>query len=199
MHYDHVDIGTCDFDVADGVFSEDKRYLMVEPLAHYLERLPLAPHVVKEAAAISHSPGRARIYHVPEEVISSHKLPSWFRGCNKLGSKHPTVVKYLNLMRKDLSLIKETWVETNTLQRVFMKHRVSSVGMLKVDTEGHDHVVLRQMANMLLRGEVTCGKITVEYLPLSFDNTAEIDAVALELLGIFSRVVFNSEQLTLER
>lgn len=51
MRYNHVDIGTCDFDVADGVFSTDKKYLLVEPMEEYLNKLPSSPNIQKENSA----------------------------------------------------------------------------------------------------------------------------------------------------
>ena len=48
MSYDYVDIGTCDFEVADGVFCKDKNYLLVEPMEEYLNRLPSGEKVLLE-------------------------------------------------------------------------------------------------------------------------------------------------------
>ena len=92
MNYDYVDIGTCDFEVADGVFSKDKNYLLVEPMEEYLNRLPSGENIQKENSACSNKDGSMDIFYVPEEKIISNNLPMWMNGCSKINEPHLSFV-----------------------------------------------------------------------------------------------------------
>jgi len=83
------------------------------------------------------------VYFIPPQVIAKHRLPNWLRGCNSIGAPHPTVARQLDKMgiAPELVLMRQP-VPCHRLQTVLRQQDVQGVFMLKVDTEGHDAVIL---------------------------------------------------------
>ena len=94
-------------------------------------------------AAISNFEGTVEVYFIPPQVIAKHRLPNWLRGCNSIGAPHPTVARQLDKMgiAPELVLMRQP-VPCHRLQTVLRQQDVQGVFMLKVDTEGHDAVIL---------------------------------------------------------
>jgi hypothetical protein len=156
MIYDHVDIGTCDFEVADGVFGSDKTYLLVEPMAEYLDRLPFGDNIKKENSACSNVCGNFEIFYVPESVILEHNLPLWMKGCSKVNEPHSVVLSYLMLCGIDQSVIKSKTINVISFQKLVEKYNIESIFNLKIDTEGHDHIILNEVACLLHSNKISC-------------------------------------------
>lgn len=187
MKYDYTDIGTSDFDIGRGGYSPDKKYLLVEPIKYYL--LKLYEYGVKEPtatlvnAAISDFNGHVNIFHIPDNLQILYGLPYWVRGCNRINDKHPTVVKLL----QDKKITDDIWskskVRCMTFDVLCSEYEVEEVGSLKIDTEGHDHVVLEGVIKMLREG-LKINEIMCEYLP-QFGNTAQIDTLCESIRDLY--------------
>ena len=143
-----VEIGTSDFRTQAG--KEDG--LFIEPIKYYFDRLP---NCNKENVAISNYTGEIDIYYIPEDVIQKHKLPNWLRGCNSVSVPHDTIVKngWMEYM------IRET-VPVVRIESLIEKHNITSIDLLKVDTEGHDTIIVNDYLD------------TVDFLPkiIQFEN-----------------------------
>lgn len=125
-----VEIGVCDFETAAG----KKPGIFVEPIRFYFDRLPA--NCIKENVAVSNYSGLINMYYVPEHIIIAHKLAGWLRGCNSVNTLHPA--------HKTLPL---DWVRCETvpvvrIKSLLDKHAVTQIDLLKIDTEGHDTVIL---------------------------------------------------------
>lgn len=199
MKFDHVDIGTCDFEVADGAFSPDKNYLLVEPMLEYLDRLPSGDNIRKENSACSSKNGSIDIFYVPEEDIVRLGLPMWMKGCSKIGEAHRVVIDYLNLHGIDLSIIKSKKINVISFIDLVCKYNISEIGVLKIDTEGHDHVIFKEVAKLIKSKQLLCNAIMVEYIIGRYGNTDEIDDIAYSLRKIFPSVKIQSENLTISK
>lgn len=143
MFLDFIEIGTSDFNTLIQAAGPDTQGLSIDPISLYLDRLPNRPGCKKINAAISNFEGTVEVYFIPPQVIAKHRLPNWLRGCNSIGAPHPTVSKQLEKMDIDpeLVLVRQP-VPSHRLQTVLHQHDVQGVFMLKVDTEGHDAVIL---------------------------------------------------------
>lgn len=143
MFLDFIEIGTSDFNTLIQAAGPDTHGLSIDPISLYLDRLPNRRGCKKINAAISNFEGTVEVYFVPPQVIAKHRLPNWLRGCNSIGAPHPTVSKQLEKMDIDpeLVLVRQP-VPCHRLQTVLHQHDVQGVFMLKVDTEGHDAVIL---------------------------------------------------------
>jgi hypothetical protein len=199
MKYDHVDIGTCDFEVADGVFSPDKNYLLVEPMTEYLDRLPTGNNIKKENSACSNQCGSFEIFYVPESVILELNLPLWMKGCSKVNEPHEVVLNYLMSCGIDQSVIKSKTTNVISFNKLVEKYNIEHIANLKIDTEGHDHIILNEVARLLQSKKISCDSITVEYIIGRYGNTDEIDIIAYSLSRTFPNIKIQSENLTLSK
>lgn len=140
---DFIEVGTSDFDTLVQKASNDDLGLSIEPLRAYLDRLPSPSNCEKLCAAISDRDGVATVFHVRPERVVELGLSSWVRGCNTLGAPHPAVVKLLKSQGLDpAAVLEQETVPVYRLATVFRRFGLSGAFRLKVDTEGHDGVIL---------------------------------------------------------
>lgn len=132
-----VEIGTSDFRTLAGI--EDG--LFIEPVKPYFDRLP---DCRKENIAISNRVGEIQIFYVEPEAIEELGLPNWARGCNSVNKPHPTIEKLLfnksGVLGKDY--IKSSVVKVDRIANVLRRHKIDKFRELKIDTEGHDTIIL---------------------------------------------------------
>ena len=146
MKYDFIEIGTSDFrTLANSVF---KNGISIEPVTEYFERLPTKDGLIKINSAISDKNGTSTMYYYPREVIEKFELASWFAGCHSLGKPHQPCVEYLRLKQFSDEVIHNDIIKTQeiamiTLEDVFSQFEVEEVDFLKIDTEGHDAVIMK--------------------------------------------------------
>jgi glycosyltransferase involved in cell wall biosynthesis len=173
--YDYVEIGTCDFEIGSGTFESNKKYLLVEPLQNYLDNIPNKKNIVKINAAVGNTKTNLKIYYVEESNIKKYNLPFWVRGCNKIGERHPTVVKLLkDLNITDANVISEKIVPVITFRDLITDYKLDNIINLKIDTEGWDHIIFKDVIDCLLHKDIKINNITLEYVP-AHNNTEEID------------------------
>lgn len=168
LYYDFVDVGTCDFDVADNTFSSTKKYLFVEPLSFYLNKLPSGPNIDKLNVAISNIGGVTNFFYVPPDTIQKYNLPEWIKGCSSINKRHPTVLKVAEEYGlKDIDVCES--VEVITFFDLVKQYDIAFIDTLKIDTEGHDHIILNDVVSLILDGFIIINKITFEYIE-AFNN-----------------------------
>jgi FkbM family methyltransferase len=150
---DFLEIGTSNFDTLIQDASDTTVGISVEPLSHYLNQLPNKPHVQKIHAAITHMPNTSSIdiYYIPETTIINNHLPSWLKGCNTIGTYHPLHLKH-NLQ----SYVQIEKVPLISISNLLNEHQIQHIQYLKIDTEGHDCVILKGLFDH------------IRYLPTSF-------------------------------
>lgn len=125
-----VEIGTSDFRTQAG-----KEYgLFIEPVKEHFDRLPKC---LKENVAVSNYEGEIDIYYIPSSVIEHQGLFNWVRGCNSVNVPHPTLVDfgYLEYIVCDR-------VKVVRIKSLLDKHEIKRIDLLKIDTEGHDCIIL---------------------------------------------------------
>lgn len=125
-----IEIGTSDFRTEAGKVEG----LFIEPVKEHFDRLPKCN---KENIAISNVEGEMEIYYIPSFRIKSENLPNWVRGCNSVGHPHPTLIQmgwgdYIGFDK----------VKVERIKTVLERHNITEVDFLKIDTEGHDCVIL---------------------------------------------------------
>lgn len=143
MHYDFIEIGTSDFNTL--IQKENPGIgLSVEPLKIYLDALPDKEGVIKVNCAISDFDGVVDVYWIDPQDIKVHNLPDWLRGCNSIIKPHPTAIAEL-FVRGLSNIYKKTTCETITWETLVNRYNVTSIDYLKIDTEGHDCVILESI------------------------------------------------------
>ena len=195
IHYDFIEIGTSDFNTLIQKASDKTVGLSVEPLSDYLDRLPTRRRVQKVNAAVSNKSGALSIYYVPDAVRKEYGLPAWMKGTNKIGEPHPTVARYLAKHGLPVSLVARRRVPVYSVERLFRMYRVGSVDFLKIDTEGHDTVILNAYLDMVdARQELRAGKILFETNALS-DRVA-VGRIVERLRGMGYEVTSSRQDTT---
>lgn len=132
MNFENIEIGTSDFRTMIGNVKGNG--ISVEPVTPYFNNLPDVPNWHKVNCAISSHSGVDVMYYVDPDRITEE--PDWVRGCNSLGKPHPTIEKMFP------HLVAESIVDVITMSDLFVLFDVTGVKRLKIDTEGHDLIII---------------------------------------------------------
>ena len=181
---DFIEIGTSDFstEIQEAM---GRTGLSVEPIKHYLDALPNVEGVTKIRAAVSDYDGHINVYNVHPDLIKKYQLPDWVRGCNSVNGYHPTVLKLVLEKRLDeRELFSVERVPVMTFSTLIKKHNVRGCRYLKIDTEGHDVVILNSYLECVSKGEFSLAqKIQFEANELTQNSVIENILQKLETVG----------------
>ena len=140
MLYDFIEIGTSDFHALIENADDNTKGLSIEPIQMYLDNLPNRKNVKKLCLGISNCNKNEKVFYVKPENIEKYGLPYWLRGCNSISKPH---YQHLNLLNGDMLHILESQdIEIITTKMMIERYDIEGVKYLKVDTEGHDCVIL---------------------------------------------------------
>jgi len=139
---DYLEIGTCFWDS----WCQEKPTLkgvVVEPIKFYLDKLLSDPRCIKnnlvtENSAISNYNGKSKIFWIPPDIIDKQGITDCLKGMNKLDEYHNGHLELKQFTEE---------LDTNviTLNDLLKKHVIKYFDYLKIDTEGHDCVILNNM------------------------------------------------------
>jgi hypothetical protein len=196
--FDFIEIGTSDFETLIQSCGNEEIGMSVEPVKYYLDALPNRENVRKIHAGISDIDGYIDVFYVHPDDIRKYNLISWVRGCNSVGRPHPTVQKLLEGNNIPMSIIKKDVVIVKSIATLFLENDVQSIGYLKIDTEGHDCVILHNYINFCeRRPEIFAKKIRFETNELS--SRAEQREVINRLLSNGYTIVSYDQDAVLTR
>ena len=180
--YDFIEIGTSDFDTLIETATDETLGISIEPIGYYINRLPDKANVIKVQAALSTEDGEVDVYYIDDWKIEENNLPWWVRGSNSINNPHPFSIKELGEELYN-SLVTIEKVPTISWKTLIDTYGVESIGYLKIDTEGHDHVILRDFLDYCKEYSFPIpNKITLEYHD-GVSNKVEIDKLVSELSG----------------
>lgn len=144
MKFNFIEVGTSDFRTL--AHTVNGNGISIEPIKAYFDRLPEREGLVKINCAISDKEGTVEAFYCDPEVITRWALPTWLRGCNSIQIEHPTVRKWCTENKFDFDLlVKKEEVPVRTLQSIFEEYMITELDFLKVDTEGHDYVIMKSI------------------------------------------------------
>lgn len=145
-HFNFVEIGTSDFDTLIQQCNQDGSVcgLSIDPLQMYLDKLPEVSGCKKLAVAVSDRDGDIYIHYIPLQTIATLQLPSWIRGCNRVGANHVLASKVLAQrgLNPDEYIVREK-VRVVSFSTLVAEENIESIDVLKIDTEGHDPIILK--------------------------------------------------------
>lgn len=176
MKFDFVDIGTSDFDTSLDERKKDQIFLLVEPVKYYLDRLPEGKKIFKRNCAISDVNGKGEMYFVDGEIMKKYNMPNWMRGCSSFNKPHETVLRFFNEIKMPVEIKKKT-IDVLSFGTLVNLYNITKIGRLKIDTEGHDHIILRSVFDSIKDG-LKIKEIKIEYDPF-FGNTNELNNLIL--------------------
>lgn len=191
MKYTYIDIGTSDFLTSIDSLKDDETALMVEPLFYYLAKLPDHPKVVKAPFAISDFCGYSHVYYTTEEDIQKFKLPYWARGCNSFNKPHPDISMQFPFVPQQIRVVPV--IDIPTLISVYNIEQVSNI---KIDTEGHDHVIVNQLIPLIDKLKITA--ISFEYKAV-FANGPQLDIAIKKLNQLGFEGIQNSDDYQMKK
>jgi hypothetical protein len=151
IDYDFIEIGTSHFDTLIQEASDNTVGISVDAVKYYIDALPDKANCKKIHIGISNVRSIVDVYYIPEDIIDSHNLQPWFKGCNSINDYHP-YHKRDNVTH----LCKIDKVNVITPGELFYQNSVRNVKYLKIDTEGHDTIILKSLFSY------------IKYLPTSF-------------------------------
>lgn len=145
--YDFIEIGTSDFDT-EVQKNDDKIGISIEPIKYYLNKLPEKKDCIKLNMGISDYNGKCLVNYLSEETIQKYNFPFWVRGCNSINSYHKTVTNLCKDICIDIEKVSTTdEVDVSTLYQIMSNLQINGLYFLKIDTEGHDAVILKKFYN----------------------------------------------------
>ena len=151
IDYDFIEIGTSNFDTLIQYADNNIKGISVDAVKYYIDNLPDKSNCKKINIGISNINSSLDVYYIPEKIIEENNLPNWFKGCNCINNYHPLHIKH-NVSH--LCLIEK--VKVITTYELFYQNNVRNVKYLKIDTEGHDVIILKTLF------------FYIKYLPISF-------------------------------
>lgn len=165
-----INIGAMDGVLFDEMYAYSSMYnfngLYVEPIPYLFDKLKnnFGPHNLFENSAIADYNGEIEMIMIDQTAIDNGKVHQCFYGMsavyppkNGLGREHdkPTVQKYGKLIK----------VACITFETLMKKHNISSVDVIKMDAEGCDYNIFKQIDLSKYKPKV----IRLEWINLS-DN-----------------------------
>lgn len=144
MHLDYIEIGTSDFDTL--LQNTDLSGLSIDPLRFYLDSLPDKINNQKINAAISNFDGKCDVFYIDPSDIEKYNLPLWLRGCNSIMVPHKSAIDILK-ERGLISIYKRESVDAMKWETLIKSKSITSIEYLKIDTEGHDCVIIEDILN----------------------------------------------------
>lgn len=144
IDYDFIEIGTSNFDTLIQSCDSTTKGISVDAVKYYIDALPNKENCIKLNLGISNKNTTLNVYYIPEETIKNHMLPDWFKGCNCINTFHPLHIKH-NVTH----LCKIDKVKVITPYELFYQNKVKTVDFLKIDTEGHDCIILKALYSYL--------------------------------------------------
>ena len=159
---DFIEIGTSDFDTE--IQKKDSRIgISIDAVKFYLDRLPEKDNCLKLNMGVSNYNGKIKVNYLPLENIRKYNLPWWVRGCNSVNNYHPTVTKLLKKkgLKKEEVITSEN-IPCQTLNSILKDNSIKSFYYLKIDTEGHDHVILTHFFQNFANNRILPHKILLE-------------------------------------
>jgi hypothetical protein len=140
IDYDFIEIGTSNFDTLIQSADDNIRGISVDAVKYYIDNLPDKLNCKKINVGISNLNSTLDVYYIPENIIEQNRLHSWFKGCNCINNYHPLHIRH-NLTH----LCRIDKVKVITACELFYQNNVRNVKYLKIDTEGHDIIILTNL------------------------------------------------------
>ena len=138
--YDFIEIGTSNFDTLIQSADDNTKGISVDAVKYYIDNLPDKLNCKKLNVGISNINSTLDVYYIPENTIKENNLQEWFKGCNCLNNYHP-----LHISHNVSHLCKIDKVNVITTYELFYINKVRNVKHLKIDTEGHDTIILKSL------------------------------------------------------
>ena len=148
-----IEIGSNHIDTLIHEYGMKVKGLLVEPIKESFDLIPTSNTIFKENCAITNKNGTIDL-HIH---FDKSKVYKWKFVTRKYLKKYG----FHLCGGSDLTSIDPTWRKTNkkrqvncmTFKSLIEKYNIGSVDVLKIDTEGHDHIILNDVYECLKSGQ----------------------------------------------
>lgn len=140
-----IEIGSCDFNTLNHLYYDGWQGIIVEPLSEHLDKLEKHPSIVYVNAAIDTQDGTRDLWVCPKEYF---EISRDFKGMSSFYRDiHNGSIAGGQLLNEDGKPVHTETVEVETItwDTLVKKYNVQDVDYLKIDTEGHDWEILKQI------------------------------------------------------
>ena len=186
MHYHFIEIGTADFDTE--IQQHNNRIgLSIDVIQEYLDNLPDIPNVKKICCGISNTSGE--VYAFKPNFPSD--FPGWLRGCVSIIVPHKHVINVCNergLNYNDYVLLRK--VPIISAKELIHNENITSVDYLKIDTEGHDCVILNECLDCCIDNPSLLPK-HILYESKDLTDSSVLELMRERLLSLHYKLVFH--------
>ena len=177
--YDFIEIGTANFETLIEKADDNVRGLSIEPLTFFLDQLPDKKNVVKIGAAVSDKDGTVDLYYIDPTKVEELQLPDFISGSNSINQPHQFTISVIGQELYD-NLVTIKKVPTVTWDTLITTHDIQGIGYLKIDTEGYDHIILKEYLEVCKNNpNLLANTIKCEYDKL-ISNMEELNKVLLD-------------------
>jgi FkbM family methyltransferase len=206
---DFIEIGTSNFNTISQMLDVNDpptlRGLAVEPSAEYLAQLPERVGVTKVNAAVvteaehnqdtNNSQQRTvDLYHIPESVIESEGLAQFLKGCNSIGDYHA-----MQKLGGYIHFVQIAKVPALTIRQLLTEYRVRRIRLLKIDAEGYDITILRELyVYLVARKDPTLYPERILFESNDKNRAAELEKLIADFLSLGYRLVYTGDDTIIE-
>jgi len=192
---DFIEIGTSDFDTLIETADDTTIGFSIDPLQSYLDNLPYKPKVKTCCLAISgkcEPNQQIEVFYLPKKVIKYKNLPDWFMGCNAVGAYHKQ-----HIIWKVEEFVERVKVPVMSLGDFYDLHKIRGCKFLKIDTEGHDVVILDEFANYLKDKSSAYYPKKIEFETNDLSDPDKVSYIIKKFMNIGYNLEFRGNDTTL--
>jgi FkbM family methyltransferase len=201
MHYKFIDIGCGNTNVSVDQFGLNVNGLLVEPIKEFCEILPSSNTVKVECAAVLDYDGDVEINLTDVEMSNIKYFPIVALNTEVRArrlSKNNKIFGTESIILRGGEHTHKRKVTCMRLDTLLEKFNIDSVDQFKIDVEGADHVILKQLIDLMECGHFKVNKrIIFEYNYLSnkpeLDRLAKIIADKFQFAYEFQKVGWNED------
>ena len=171
-----IEIGTSNFDTLIENANDTDYGITIEPLSYYLNSLPNKTNVIKINKAVTDIVvnDKVTMFYIPEDIIKQNNLPEWFKGCNTIHNFHPLHIKH----NVQSYVIKEP-VDIISFQELLYTNTVRRINYLKIDTEGHDYIILQGLYKYIKYLPIEFHPLKIKFESNEHTNPIDVDNILL--------------------
>lgn len=131
FEFKSLEIGTSNFD-----YNGSYHTLLAEPVKEYYDTLK-GGYKLKAAVTHNKKASECAVYYIPSKLIEENNLPLWLKGCNSIYKPH-----YQHLKPEFQKYVTTETVKLINVSELFTRYNLKKLEYIKIDTEGHDCVVM---------------------------------------------------------
>ena len=149
-----IEIGSCDFRTLAPLGEQGWQGILIEPVAELLDNIPRVEGLIYENCAITDYTGTTKIRYYDTDESKGE----WVRGVGNINPDNNHFISNPQWKKWE----RTAKVPCYTLDDLIDKHKVKKIDLLKVDTEGHDYVILNNYSWKVKPFIVNCETIHEE-------------------------------------